>query len=458
MIPVCMHSDASLVSSDGLAARLLACDPSRPDPERVYLVMDEQLAVMRRDCAARGVPAPAVLGWDRLGSSMPQPLAGFWRMPQPAAGPVRVCLINGGGGGIGDGIMMAPALERALELMRTACGADVGFDVYSAVPARTGAALRGIPGLRVLSMPLTLARFYAYHWFADLSGMMNDPDFSRMHMTDYALSRLGISPELMDAAAKEPRLRLAPIEPELGREIVALRRRAGDRPLVALVFTATRTRAMPDAMAADLFRLLASWCMPVVLMADAAAARAFIERYGLDGLVADLSPFSRDIAAYFSIIAALDCVVSVDTSAAHVAGALRRPAVALFNTIDHRLRTRYYRSVVPVQVAYRGKNCQAPCGLSKARFVFADGDGRPLFDLGYACPEALDIEGLGAEMKQMLAAGRRPAEVKAAFAPVFQASRAPCWGSLNLEQVDAIARRMASGQRPSATLAAGMEA
>ena len=457
MIPVCMADNVSLTNSDGLEARLLACDPARPVPERIYLVMEELLAIMRRDCANAGIPAPAVVGIEGFDLPVPRPLAGFWRKPRPAAGRVRVCLINGGGGGIGDGIMMAPALAAARELMAAASGGEVEFDVYSSTPARTDAALAGLAGVRVRSLPLSLAEFSSYQWFADLSGMLRDPDFSRMHLTDYTLARLGIAPEMVDAAAKEPRLRLAPIDAGLGRELLGLRRRAGDRPLVALVFTASRTRALPEDMAAELFRLLARWALPVALTADARAAAEFVEKHGLAGMVADLSPLSRDYQAYFSIVAALDCVVSVDTSAVHVAGALRRPVVALFNSIDHRLRTRYYRTVLPVQVEYRGRRCSAPCGLSKMRYLFSAPDGAPLFDIGYACPEALDLEGIEAGMREMLAAGGEPAAIKARFAPRFQASRAPCWRNLDLGMVADAAMQICKGRRAPRPAPAAME-
>ena len=67
---------------------------------------------------------------------------------------------------------------------------------------------------------------------------------------------------------------------------------------------------------------------------------------------------------YFSAILASDAVISSDSSAYHVAGAFRKPAVALFGPVNSALRTLYCKSVFPIDAGYVGSICSSPCGLN----------------------------------------------------------------------------------------------
>jgi Flp pilus assembly protein TadD len=88
-----------------------------------------------------------------------------------------------------------------------------------------------------------------------------------------------------------------------------------------------------------------SWPLPVLasLLEDPGIAfyslqvgprAAELAAYGFDRLVVDLSPHLKDFAATAAAMNALDLIVTVDTAAAHLAGALGRPVFVLLRYVS----------------------------------------------------------------------------------------------------------------------------
>ncbi|MGE5503263.1 MAG: glycosyltransferase family 9 protein, partial [Actinomycetota bacterium] len=61
---------------------------------------------------------------------------------------------------------------------------------------------------------------------------------------------------------------------------------------------------------------------------------ADLQRLGVDHLVRDLGPLLTSFADTAAVMAALDAVVTIDTSAAHLAGALGRPTFVLLRYVS----------------------------------------------------------------------------------------------------------------------------
>jgi ADP-heptose:LPS heptosyltransferase len=454
MILVCVSKELSFGTEAGTNLTLLPFVPAPRedgnlvlDPGRVYLALEETVQALTGVTMQQGLPQPIRLAGGILDQlpQRPQPLAEM--LHNPPKRQVRICLINGGGGGLGDGILSAPAFKVLGQRLHAATGAEPILVAYSMLPQRTKAVLAGVPGLEVRPMPLSLAEFMEYDAVADLSGMLDDPAFHRSHMTDFVLARLGIDPTEVPDAEKAPFLHLPKEVPdEVARGLGRAYAVAAGKPLVAVIFLSSYTRSLPEDKAARLVRLLAGAnCQPVLLFPEGHSVEAFMARHELHGVAVDCSAASRTFLDYFLLLAGMDGIVTVDTSAVHVGAALRKPTVALFNSIRMEYRIRYSPTVHGIQMAYRGRTCQAPCGLSKSR-AFIQGqlpDGKPFrLECGYACDEAVERAAILEEAGTAIDRIDPAADVATAYEAIRQravarlhAHLAPCWGSLDEEEV-----------------------
>jgi len=418
------------------------------DLRRVYLGLEEAFVSLIRDCGHAKIPPPVLLSPDFLQCAprRPQPLQEFLLQDAVQKETVSVCLINGGGGGLGDGIMFAPALEILAEKLAKKCGAKIQLDVFTMLPERTGSVLGHLPYVSVRSLPMPVSEFIAYDAYADFSDLLSDDYFKTNHMTDYALHHMGIPPGEIAASEKEPFLP-DPVKAtgEVAAALALARRSAADKLLVAFIFRSSYARTMSEEKAAEILASLAEQYQPVILMAPPFSGIDFIRRYDLQDRVLDLSSSSGSFANYMALLAGMDAIVSVDTSAVHIGGALGKPTVGIFNSIRKELRIKYSPTVQGIQLDYEGGTCHGPCGISKSG-AFVKGklpDGRPFrLDFGYPCDEAVDkdtilsqvieeVEGIdpNADLDKELEAIRRKADGS------FSAKSAPCWESLKVSDI-----------------------
>lgn len=439
---------------DGRAYRILAHEPPQQEggfvynTARVYLTVTENLASLINVCHHNRLPEPVQLAEEFLQAlpQHPRPLAEYVACPTRCDDhPLRICLFNGGGGGLGDGILFAPALKILAQFVRQQSGREVLLDVYSMLPARTGVVLRGIDGVKVRALPMSVEDFMTCDYWADFSGLIQDPEFQTSHFTDFVLKKMGFTPEAIPPAAKEPFLFLPPPAPEVDDALNAARNRAEGRLLVAVMFSCTLTRTLPEKTTAELILRLSGIYQPVLLLPPEIDSATFLTQFNLEGKVIDLSPVSTDFSRYMNLLAGMDAIVTVDTSAVHIGAALRKPTVAVFNSINKEYRITYSPTVHGIQMSYRGKNCQAPCGLSKS-CAFVEGtlaNGRPVrLEFGYACDEALDkgkiLASIIAELQHMNFGGdfnSQLHEIHKKYLTVFASVAAPCWEALSLDQI-----------------------
>lgn len=457
MIAAYFPQSIQISCDDGDCCRLQAYTPDAGgnqagwDLKRIYLLLDETFEGASRDCRKLGIAPPVPFDKNILPMipGWPLPVGDFLEGGKEFSGDtLKVCLMNGGGGGLGDGIMFGSALEILSGKLSAQVRGNVALDVYSSLPARTHAVLRGIPSVRVKALPITIWDYLQYDAQVDCSGMLQDVKFQTAHMTDFVLDRMGMDPGTVSGEEKEPVLRLAARRnPTITVALAQARKQAQGRRMVAVIFSSARVRTMPDPQAAGLIRFLSETCQPVVIMPPHCKSGLFLEQYNLADSVIDLSMVSRGFAEYMSLLAGMDAIVSVDTSAVHIGGALRKPTVGIFNSIDKLYRIRYSPTVVGIQLEYQGKGCTAPCGRSKgAAFVQGNvpGGDSVRLEFGYACDEAVDKESLLnqviEELQQIDPAADPDSQVSriySHFREKFISEYPPCWNEVSNETVAA---------------------
>ncbi len=410
--------------------------------------MEEAFVSLIRDCDHAKISPPVLLSPDFLQCAprRPQPLQEFLLHETSPKDTVSVCLINGGGGGLGDGIMFAPALEALAKKLANKHGAKIQLDVFTMLPERTGSVLGHLPYISVKSLPMPVSEFIAYDAYADFSDLLNDDYFKKNHMTDYALYHMGIPPGEITASEKEPFLPdPVKISGEVAATLALARKAAAGKLLVAFIFRSSYARTMSEKKAAEVLVALAERYQPVILMAPPFSGADFIRSHNLQDRVLDLSSSSGSFTNYIALLAGMDAIVSVDTSAVHIGGALGKPTVGIFNSIRKEQRIKYSPTVQGIQLDYEGRTCHGPCGISKSG-AFVKGklpDGRPFrLDFGYPCDETVDKDTIlsqvieevehidsSSDLDKELEAIRKKA------ASVFSAKSAPCWESLRVSDI-----------------------
>lgn len=450
MIPLCFPQALLLNTNDAPQIQLRAY---RPEPgtvldlSRVYLFLEETYQAMHNSCKNCGLehPIPLMPGIIEEIPDSPMELKNYWQSKDRLT-KVKICLINGGGGGLGDAVMFAPALKILAAHLKTQKGSkEVELDVFSVLPIRTGAILNGIPGVRVLPIPLTLQDFTGYDFYTDFSGMMQDESFNNTHMTDLALQQMGLDPAAVPDSSKSPHLPETPVPEVVRAALSQARQAAGTRPLTAVIFTATKTRSMPADLAAAIMKEMLTMAQPVIIMPPGLDSKALMRRNRLEETAIDMSPVSKDFASYLAILNGMDIIISVDTSAVHLGAALGKPTIGIFSSIDHRLRVKYSNNVHPIQLSYTSKSCQAPCGLSKNRFYYQStlSDGRPVsWDFGYSCSEAFDAKKMTSWLDDKLSQldystsqAAKLDNIRREASERFTLESAPCWQNLKISTI-----------------------
>ena len=441
---------------------------SRLDHKRIYVGVREGYESMIRTCRDAGLPPPVWIDVDPCKELRRFPLSvsdALRKRGFPKDRPSRICLINGGGGGLGDGILFAPALEILEETIATISRFPPRLDVFSGFQKRTSSVLAGIHGVRVKMLPVSLWDVLQYDFFLDFSGVLEDVAFQRLHMTDFVLERMGIDYRKIPPERKEPLVRVVPPDDGFVSAVVDLARaRSGGRPLVALVHKASApARSMPEKAAAEVVSILHDHgYMPVIIMSSSKDSREFLQRNGISKKALDLSPLSEGFLDFIYLLSLMDAIVSVDTSAVHIGAGLRIPTVGVFNAIKKELRIEYSPSVKGLQVVYSGRSCKAPCGLSKIKAYIdiklhkAPVSRRLLFD--YPCDESIDIDNFFDEAREAifhiensLPSEDVPGEIEKKhreWQEVLRGLIAPCWDSFDPEEV-LVSLRSAEQRRAS---------
>lgn len=141
-----------------------------------------------------------------------------------------------------------------------------------------------------------------------------------------------------------------PLPAEPDPDLAQAHRRAREcfkRLVVVVPTSSTRIREIPAARLQELLERIAEqpdWALVI-------AGRANLPTHPR---LLDWRALSSTFTRFAQIISLCDAVVSVDTSAYHLADAFNKPAVVFFNNNDGEIWTKYYPTAVPVQVGKPG--------------------------------------------------------------------------------------------------------
>ena len=276
------------------------------------------------------------------------------------------------GGGIGDLILLIPALRIFKNLLGKQIVLSLAtfqdkIDIF-----------RGIPEIDELKvMPARLSEMLGYDFYVEFSARLDL--FREIHMTDYYLSLFGISYEDVEVSLKEPW-----VCPETGNSEKVrdwfhnLRKKWANVVYVNLDATDI-IRRLPPSLIPELAKAFPNVGFVISRLENKDYLKAYPNLFALDTYTS--------LKAYFSLILNSDAIVSSDSSAYHIAGAFRKPAVALFGPIASALRAKYYSSVIPIDAQYVGKTCTSPCGLNAVTELKYSNLGKA-YDFSKGCPEA----------------------------------------------------------------------
>lgn len=252
--------------------------------------------------------------------------------------PLRLAIINGFGTGIGDCLVGLTAWRLAREEISRAGLPDVDVEMWvrpRGLPnSREVCALDGAVD-RVELLPMPVERFAARDAFFDLSGLLDRPGVETTPLVDFLLGLMGVDSGSITAARKRNRINI-PEDIEQQAEN-AIHDRAG-RYVLLHPLSSNVLRDMPLETFTELTH--------GVVEETGCQVATVVRGPRVHPNQVDLSDISwRGYPWFCSIVRQAVGMVTVDTSAYHIADAFNVPAVVIFSTILPRLRVAYYPSV-----------------------------------------------------------------------------------------------------------------
>ncbi len=254
----------------------------------------------------------------------------------------RTAIINGFGTGIGDYVVGLTAWRVVRERMLAAGCSEVRTEIWGrthAIPrARVACPSEpSITGIRAL--PVTLDEFLELDGYWDLSGMLDRPAFKQMPTIDFFLAALGVDPASVSAEQKRNRVLVPePIQAEIDTALAGL----GERFVLLHPASSTPLRDMPVPIMSRLLDELAQ--RTDLQIASLHPLPVAAERY------ADLSSLFRSHQHFCAVIRRAAGLLTIDTSAYHIADAFDVPSLVIFTTVPPERWTVYYPTVEGVML------------------------------------------------------------------------------------------------------------
>ena len=299
--------------------------------------------------------------------SFPSPI----QSPKDILDESKVIILRGGG--IGDLILLIPAIRIFKNLL------PKGAEMVLATFQDKMPLFEGIPEITELrAMPIRMSDILGLDYYVEFSTKLNL--FRSIHMTDYYLTILGISPEKIAHAEKEPWLAPQVVSSQRIINWITELRHSWEKVIYINTGSTDIIRRIPTNH--------------IIKIASYFPDCAFV--FSTDPQMQDkgdtpLNTFFLDthnsLNDYFSAIWASDAIISSDSSAYHIAGAFRKPAIALFGPISSSLRVTYYSTVWAIDANYKGSTCSSPCGLNAVTELKHSNTGK-MWDINEGCPEA----------------------------------------------------------------------
>ena len=342
-------------------SNILVSDESRA----IELLARHQSVLLRAEFDAERIPG------------FPAPVKGS---PSELPENSRVIILRGGG--IGDHLMLTPAIRTLKKAL------SKGSEIWLVSEKVSHCLFEGSPYVsRFISLPIRMSDLLEADYFIDFSSTQSMPKslYKQMNLTDFYSYYLKIDPKTMED--KEPFISSNLTDSSDIKNIFDdIRSQNQERPIVLVQWlTSTPVRDVPPGLISALPKNF-----PDILFVvahenkETIKTEKHINQYGLK--VMNLSMHMNSLRDYVSAINRCDAVVSADTSAYHIAAALKKPGLALFGPIGSELRARYYPKIMSIDALFSGVTCESPCGLD--RIWEDDVDERGELKKKRGCPEA----------------------------------------------------------------------
>ena len=254
---------------------------------------------------------------------------------------IRVAVVNGMGGGIGDNIVGMTALNIFYDrLMNYFKEVDIG--IFTLRP-------RGLPILRqetivneIYLMPAPAELLFQYDAIVDLSNMTGWPIFKQPFM-DFFINAFSIDPK---SVPDEQKRCFVKINEQIARELYPIIRSLKSSAKKLLLYhplTSSPIRSIPN-------NLVKKYLKKLIKLTDYTIVSVVNIDFKHSRFV-NLFPFSKKgIDYFFYLVSQMDAIITVDTATTHLADAFSIPAVDLCTTIPPKWYVCYYPFVEGILV------------------------------------------------------------------------------------------------------------
>ncbi len=246
---------------------------------------------------------------------------------------LRVAIVNGMGGGIGDNIVGMTALNIFYDrLMNYFKEVDIG--IFTLRP-------RGLPILKqetivneIYLMPSPTELLFSYDAYVDLSCMTGWPIFRQPFM-DFFINAFSIDPQ---SVPKEQKRCFIKLNERVARELEPLIRslKSSGKPLLLFhPLTSSQIRSIPPKFAPKYLNKILKLTDYLVI--------SLVDIHFKHPRFFNLSSWSKKSFDHFAyLVSQMDAVITVDTATTHLADAFSVPGVDLCTTIPPKWYVGYY--------------------------------------------------------------------------------------------------------------------
>jgi len=256
---------------------------------------------------------------------------------------IKVALVNGLGAALGDSLIGLTALRVTRQIFEQNFE-QIQFDAW----IRMDTIKRLIPVYRqsqlidnFYDIPINLSTFLKYDAYFDFSGLISYKTFDRLPMVDFFLENMGIDSETISVKEKRNRVNL---HKQINQEIIQkLNALVKNREI--LLFhpqTSATVRSIPEVHHTDFIEYFIDNTHYFVI----SVSNLKFEHPRFK----DITDWSKSFEHLCAIIAHTQAIICADTVIYHIADAFNIPTVALFSTINPKLRIAYYSTVSGILV------------------------------------------------------------------------------------------------------------
>lgn len=275
---------------------------------------------------------------------------------------IKVFIVNGMGTGLGDGMIGLAALNifyKKLQKKYKKIIIDLGQP--SVIGDKAHQALYNQETIinSYSYLPITVEKLLDYDLIVDNSAMIIRENFPNNNMMDFYLENLGIDPASVPAEEKKIHIKKSELAERILDIPLKVLREQDQRLILLHLSASTPLRSMP--------RHLIKKAIKKIVEAD--HRNHVITWENIDDVKKDidahlgphksrhtnLSFKNYGFDFYTNLISRVDAVVSVDTSAYHIASAFEIPCVTIFQSIDPKIRVAYYPLCEGVDLDSEGK-------------------------------------------------------------------------------------------------------